>query len=186
MVKTSAVCRPHLQPSVAEEVDQTSAVCRKKTVDRRREEREGLYFKKSTLQIHVLTALTASTYFELKEVPVFVEKSGETGGEIGGLNGRNRTREVAIGVAMEEKSHQRRWRVAGLKTGNEQRPMVEKDRQQKRTDGDESQWRSRRHPQHHLNRHRSLTLSRELPRSQILHLEHHLPQHFLPERRQLR
>ncbi|KAL4576530.1 hypothetical protein LXL04_012625 [Taraxacum kok-saghyz] len=27
------------------------------------------------------------------------------------------------------------WRVAGLKTGDEQRPMVEKDRQQKRTVG---------------------------------------------------
>ncbi|MFS7905495.1 hypothetical protein Hanom_Chr01g00048391 [Helianthus anomalus] len=30
--KMSAVCGPHLQTSVAEEVDQTSAVCRKKTV----------------------------------------------------------------------------------------------------------------------------------------------------------
>ncbi|KAL4558214.1 hypothetical protein LXL04_036412 [Taraxacum kok-saghyz] len=30
-VKTSAVCGPHLQPSAAEEVDQTSAVCKKKT-----------------------------------------------------------------------------------------------------------------------------------------------------------
>ncbi|MFS7956153.1 hypothetical protein Hanom_Chr07g00651241 [Helianthus anomalus] len=30
--KTSAVCGPHLQTSAAEEVDQTSAVCKKKTV----------------------------------------------------------------------------------------------------------------------------------------------------------
>ncbi|MFS7948295.1 hypothetical protein Hanom_Chr06g00558261 [Helianthus anomalus] len=30
--KMSAVCEPHLQTSVAEEVDQTSAVCKKKTV----------------------------------------------------------------------------------------------------------------------------------------------------------
>ncbi|KAL4561286.1 hypothetical protein LXL04_033450 [Taraxacum kok-saghyz] len=30
-VKTSAVCGPHLQPSAAEEVDQTSTVCKKKT-----------------------------------------------------------------------------------------------------------------------------------------------------------
>ncbi|MFS7985925.1 hypothetical protein Hanom_Chr11g01004381 [Helianthus anomalus] len=30
--KTSAVYGPHLQTSVAEEVDQTSAVCKKKTV----------------------------------------------------------------------------------------------------------------------------------------------------------
>ncbi|KAL4577562.1 hypothetical protein LXL04_013671 [Taraxacum kok-saghyz] len=29
--KTSAVCGPHLQPSAAEEVDQTSVVCKKKT-----------------------------------------------------------------------------------------------------------------------------------------------------------
>ncbi|MFS7991923.1 hypothetical protein Hanom_Chr12g01076321 [Helianthus anomalus] len=31
-VKMSAVCALHLQTSVAEEVDQTSAVCKKKTV----------------------------------------------------------------------------------------------------------------------------------------------------------
>ncbi|KAL4584483.1 hypothetical protein LXL04_009085 [Taraxacum kok-saghyz] len=31
--KTSAVCGPHLQASVAEEVDQTSAVCNKKTIN---------------------------------------------------------------------------------------------------------------------------------------------------------
>ncbi|KAL4591142.1 hypothetical protein LXL04_004092 [Taraxacum kok-saghyz] len=30
-VKTSAVCGPHLQASAAEEVAQTSAVCKKKT-----------------------------------------------------------------------------------------------------------------------------------------------------------
>ncbi|KAL4583871.1 hypothetical protein LXL04_008456 [Taraxacum kok-saghyz] len=30
-VKTSVVCGPHLQPSAAEEVDQTSTVCKKKT-----------------------------------------------------------------------------------------------------------------------------------------------------------
>ncbi|KAJ0878296.1 hypothetical protein HanRHA438_Chr10g0438111 [Helianthus annuus] len=30
--KTSAVCGPHLQTSAAEEVDQNSAVCKKKTV----------------------------------------------------------------------------------------------------------------------------------------------------------
>ncbi|MFS7946026.1 hypothetical protein Hanom_Chr06g00531181 [Helianthus anomalus] len=30
--KTSVVCGPHLQTSVAEEVNQISAVCRKKTV----------------------------------------------------------------------------------------------------------------------------------------------------------
>ncbi|KAL4565694.1 hypothetical protein LXL04_029797 [Taraxacum kok-saghyz] len=43
----------------------------------------------------------------------------------------------------------------------------------------------RRRPQHHSNRHRSQTLSPELPRSQILHPEHHLPQHFLPEPRSI-
>ncbi|KAL4570801.1 hypothetical protein LXL04_026464 [Taraxacum kok-saghyz] len=32
LVKTSAVCGPHLQSSAAEEVDQMSAVCKKKTV----------------------------------------------------------------------------------------------------------------------------------------------------------
>ncbi|KAL4554575.1 hypothetical protein LXL04_037169 [Taraxacum kok-saghyz] len=31
-VKTSAVCGPYLQPSAAEEVDQTSAVCKKKAM----------------------------------------------------------------------------------------------------------------------------------------------------------
>ncbi|KAK1437357.1 hypothetical protein QVD17_03148 [Tagetes erecta] len=31
-VKMSAVCGPHLQTSAEEEVDQTSAVCKKKTV----------------------------------------------------------------------------------------------------------------------------------------------------------
>ncbi|MFS7950174.1 hypothetical protein Hanom_Chr07g00580251 [Helianthus anomalus] len=30
--KTSSICGPHLQTSVTEEVDQTSAVCREKTV----------------------------------------------------------------------------------------------------------------------------------------------------------
>ncbi|MFS7986014.1 hypothetical protein Hanom_Chr11g01005471 [Helianthus anomalus] len=30
--KTSTVCGPHLQTSAAEEVDQTSTVCKKKTV----------------------------------------------------------------------------------------------------------------------------------------------------------
>ncbi|MFS7932775.1 hypothetical protein Hanom_Chr04g00371901 [Helianthus anomalus] len=30
--KTSAVCEPHLQTSVAEKVNQTSSVCNKKTV----------------------------------------------------------------------------------------------------------------------------------------------------------
>ncbi|MFS7923373.1 hypothetical protein Hanom_Chr03g00259971 [Helianthus anomalus] len=30
--KTSAVCGPHLQTSAAEELDQTSAVCKEKTV----------------------------------------------------------------------------------------------------------------------------------------------------------
>ncbi|KAL4559826.1 hypothetical protein LXL04_031972 [Taraxacum kok-saghyz] len=30
-LKTSTVCGPHLQPSTVEEVDQTSAVCKKKT-----------------------------------------------------------------------------------------------------------------------------------------------------------
>ena len=70
------------------------------------------------------TELEPISWTELKEVPVFVEKSGE----IGGLNGRNRTRVLCC----------RRRDGVGLKTGDEQRPMVEKDRQQKRTDGAES------------------------------------------------
>ncbi|KAL4584266.1 hypothetical protein LXL04_008862 [Taraxacum kok-saghyz] len=113
--KTSAVCGPHLQPSAAEEVDQTSAVCKKKTSSNRVE---------------------SISWTELKEVPVFVEKSGEIGGEIGGLNGRNRTRVLCCRRRDGVVSHQRRRRVAGLKTGDEQRPMVEKDWQQKRTGGE--------------------------------------------------
>ncbi|KAL4575940.1 hypothetical protein LXL04_012027 [Taraxacum kok-saghyz] len=77
--QTSAVCGPHLQASAAEEVDQTSAVCKKKTASR------------------------------------WSGFAPETPTSTIGAEGR---------------------RVAGLKTGDEQRPMVEKDRQQKRTGGE--------------------------------------------------